>query len=63
MAIEGSVSCRCLGGTEQPGAVSPQPDSEGAEGWAVRVAPTAEWPVESRWQLTTVSEGLAEWGG
>ena len=37
-------------------------DEEGAEGWAVRVAPTDEWLAVSRRQVAAVREALAAGG-
>jgi two-component system response regulator AlgR len=37
-------------------------DSDGAEGWAVRIAPTDEWLAVSRRQLVAVREMLAAEG-
>lgn len=45
---------------ERRAASEPGPDDAGAEGWAVRVAPTDEWLAVSRRQLTAVREALAE---
>ena len=45
---------------ERRAASEPGPDDGGAEGWAVRVAPTDEWLAVSRRQLTAVREALAE---
>jgi two-component system response regulator AlgR len=37
----------------------PEAESEGGEGWAVRVAPADEWLAVSRRQLAAVRQALA----
>jgi two-component system response regulator AlgR len=38
-------------------------DEEGADGWAVRVAPVDEWLAVSRRQLAAVRDAMREAGG
>ena len=53
------VARRAVRALERHAPTEPGPDDAGAEGWAVRVAPTDEWLAVSRRQLTAVREALA----